>query len=157
MIDQIDRRLVVLLQRDARKTVKGLAEELGIAASTCLERIRGLQSRGVITGFHAEVNIPATGRTLQALVSVRLSPKTGDVVDRFVDHVWQLPETLSVTLLSGVDDVHVHLGVPDSEHLRHIVLTEIAGFPGVADERTALIFEHRRKTELVPLSTKGGR
>ncbi len=151
MIDRIDGRLVALLQRDARQTVKALAEQVGIAASTCLERIRALQARGVVRGYHADVDLGSLGRPLQALVSVRLQPKTHDTVERFVEHVWNLPETISVTLLSGIDDVAVHLAVADSEALRRVVLNAIASFPGVVDERTSLVFEHRRKHELTPL------
>ena len=109
-IDKIDRQLLALLQNDARRTIKGMAEQIGIAPSTCLERIRSLQHRRVITGFHAEVDPVAVGRRLQAMVSVRMNPKTDAVVERFIDHVWKLPETMSVTLLSGIDDVAVHLG-----------------------------------------------
>ena len=151
MIDDLDGRLIRLLQNDARQTIKGLADQLGIAPSTALERIRSLQRRGVVTGYHAEVDTAQVGRSLQALVSVRMNPKTDAVLERFIDHVWSLPETMSVTLLSGVDDVQVHLGVPDSNHLRRIVLSEIASHPGVVDERTSLVFAHRRKHELGPL------
>lgn len=151
MIDELDGRLIRLLQNDARQTIKGLADQLGIAPSTALERIRSLQRRGIVTGYHAEVDPAQVGRSLQALVSVRMNPKTDAVLERFIDHVWSLPETMSVTLLSGVDDVQVHLGVPDSNHLRRIVLSEIASHPGVVDERTSLVFAHRRKHELGPL------
>ena len=154
MIDQTDRRLVALLQRDARQTVKALAGQVGIAASTCLERIRSLQARGVVRGYHAEVDFAALGRPLQALVSVRLQPKTHETVERFVEHVWQLPETVSVTLLSGIDDVAVHLAVADSEALRRVVLNAVASFPGVVDERTSLVFEHRRKHEISVLPAR---
>lgn len=154
MIDALDRRIVALLQRDARQTVKAIAEQAAIAPSTCLERIRSLQARGVIRGYHAEVDLSALGRPLQAMVAVRLSPKTQEAVERFVEHVWARPETLSVTLLSGADDVQVHVAVPDSEHLRRIVLSAIASYPGVVDERTSLIFEHRRKTDVLPATAE---
>jgi DNA-binding Lrp family transcriptional regulator len=154
MIDETDRRLLTLLQNDARQTIKGLADQIGTAPSTCLERIRSLQQRRVITGFHAEVDPVAIGRHLQAVVSVRMNPKTDAVLERFIDHVWNLPETLAVTLLSGTDDVAVHLGVSDTDHLRRIVLSEIASHPGVVDERTSLVFAHRRKHNLSVLPGK---
>jgi DNA-binding Lrp family transcriptional regulator len=151
MIDHLDQRLLALLQFDARQTVKALADQLGIASSTCIERMRNLQTRGVIRGFHAEVDLPSTGRTLQAMVSVRIMPKSQETLERFVEHVWSLPETIAVTLLSGTDDVQVHLAVGDSEQLRRVVINDIANYSGVVDERTALVFEHRRKHEFPPL------
>jgi DNA-binding Lrp family transcriptional regulator len=151
-LNSTDRQLIALLQVDARQTVKALADQLGIAPSTCLERMRNLQTRNIIKGFHADVDLSAMGRTLQAIVSVRIMPKSQEVLERFFDHVWTLPETIAVTLLSGTDDVQVHVGVADSEQLRRVVINDIANFPGVIDERTALVFEHRRKHEISTLN-----
>ncbi len=152
MIDELDSRIVALLQHDARQTVKALAEQLDVAPSTCIDRMRALQTRGIIRGFHAEVDLDQVGRTLQAMVSVRIMPKSQEVLERFVEHVWGLPECIAVTLLSGVDDVQVHLAVADSEQLRKVVINDIANYAGVVDERTALVFEHRRKFQLAPLT-----
>jgi DNA-binding Lrp family transcriptional regulator len=139
------------LQRDARLTNKAIADAVGIAASTCLERIRLLVERGVITGFHAEVALSALNRDIQAMVAVRLLPKTKETIDRFYEHVWQQPETIAIFLQSGSDDVLIHLAVPNTSRLRELVIDKIASFPGVIDERTSLVFEHRRKAELHPL------
>ncbi len=139
------------MQRDARQTNKAIADVVGIAPSTCLERIRLLVERGVITGFHAEVALSALNRDIQAMVAVRLLPKTKETIDRFYEHVWSQPETIAIFLQSGSDDVLIHLAVPDTSRLRELVIDKIASFPGVIDERTSLVFEHRRKAELHPL------
>ncbi len=150
-IDPIDEQILEHLQRDARLSNKAVAEAVGIAPSTCLERIRSLVDRKVITGFHAEVDFNALNRAIQAMVSVRLLPKTKETIDRFYAHIWSLPETISVYLQSGSDDMLIHLAVSDTSHLRELVIDKIASFPGVIDERTSLVFEHRRKTELHPI------
>lgn len=147
-LDPLDIRLIEELQRDARLSNKELAAIVGIAASTCLERVRSLRARGVITGQHTEVALDALNRTLQAMVAVRLLPKTKDLIDRFVEHLWAQPETMAVYLLSGTDDVLIHLGVPSTERLRELVIDKIASFPGVVDERSSLVYEHRRKPVL---------
>jgi DNA-binding Lrp family transcriptional regulator len=147
-IDSIDEQILEHLQRDARLSNKAIAEAVGIAPSTCLERIRSLVERRVITGFHAEVDFDALNRSIQAMVSVRLLPKTKETIDRFYDHVWNLPETVAVYLQSGSDDLLIHLAVANTSHLRELVIDKIASFPGVIDERTSLVFEHRRKTAL---------
>src|SRR5207248_10737156 len=72
VVDDVDRAMLELLARDARITNQRLAERAGIAPSTALARLRSLRERGVIRGFHAEVDLAALGRPLQALVAVRL-------------------------------------------------------------------------------------
>lgn len=143
--------ILAALQSDARQTNRSLAQSVGLAASTALDRTRDLERRGVVTGYHAAVHLRSLGRRLQAFVSVRVSPKSAEVVDRIVDHLWNLPETTAVFLVSGADDLMVQLAVRDTDHLREVVLAEIASLDGVVDETTSLIFEHRRKTVIEPL------
>ena len=71
-LDEIDRHLVRELARDARQANNALAERVGIAPSTCLGRVRALRERGVIRGYHADVDQAALGRPLQAMIAVRL-------------------------------------------------------------------------------------
>ncbi len=149
-LSEIELRILALLQADPRQTNRALADALGIAPSTALNRVRDLESRGVLAGFQARVDLGALGRGLEAMVSIRLQPKNAETVDRFVDHVWALPETIGLYLVSGANDALVHLAVRDSQALRETVLNGISNFPGVVDEQTSLIFDHRSKTEIEP-------
>lgn len=146
-----DHALVEALQADARQTNRALAAKAGLAPSTTLNRVRELENRGVITGYHADVDLSALGRDLQALVFVRLQPKNDETVTRFVDHIWAMPETIAIHLISGTEDIVVHLAVSDTEALQRAVLNQISNFSAVVDERTSLVFQHRRKAVVDPL------
>lgn len=149
-MNDIDAALVRSLQADGRRTNRSLAEDVGLAPSTTLQRVRDLERRGVITGYHAEVDLQHLGRAVEAMIFVRLRPKTDEVVQSFIDHVWALPDVLAVHLISGAEDALVHVAVPDTESLRRAALREIADHPAVVDERTTLVFEHRRKHVIDP-------
>ena len=82
---------------------------------------------------------------------MRLQPKNDETVSRFVDHIWAMPETVAIHLISGTEDIVVHLAVADTGALQRAVLNQISNFPGVVDERTSLVFEHRRKPVVEPL------
>src|SRR5271154_3780487 len=71
-LDEYDRHIVRELARDARTPNNALAERVGIAPSTCLGRVRSLRERGVIRGYHADVDPAALGLALQALIAIRL-------------------------------------------------------------------------------------
>ena len=150
-MDATDRQIVMELQRDARRSNKDLAAAVGVAPSTMLTRIRSLEERGVLRGYHADVDPVALGRPVRATVSVRLQPKSRDVVERFVQHVWSLEETESISLVTGAFDVLIDLSVPDVSTLGSRVLNEIATFDAVVDEQTTLVLEQRRKSVLPPL------
>lgn len=100
-MDELDSAIVEHLQRDARQTNRDLARKLGIAPSTCLERVRALRNRGVITGYHAAVDLRALNRPVQALLSVQVRPLSREVVEGFKQYAAGLPEVLSVFVVAG--------------------------------------------------------
>jgi len=150
-IDEVDRRILVELQADARRPNKSLAESAGVSPSTMLHRVRSLESRKIIKGYHADVDLASIGRPVEALVFIRLQPKSPEVVRELVTSVWSLEETTEVTLLTGPYDILVHLCVADVASLSRVVMTSIASAPNVVDEQTSIVFEHRRKQVVVPL------
>jgi DNA-binding Lrp family transcriptional regulator len=149
-ISESDMALLRLLQKNARMTNKDLARAVGIAESTCLERVRSLRERGIISAWRAEVDLAAIGRPLRALISVRLQPKTTESVRSFQAEMLDAPETLSITTVTGADDFVVEAAVSDVEHLRVFVLEHITSRPDVVDARTAVVYEHLRKAVVEP-------
>ena len=152
-MDSVQRTIVGALQRDARITLRALADRVGLAPSSTSVRLRDLEESGVIRGYHAEVDLDALGRPIQAMVFVKLSPSDASTVQHFIDAVSAMPETLAVHLISGVEDALIHLAVPDVDWLRDVVVGRISALPEVADERTSLIFEHQRIHEVAHLES----
>ncbi|HTU85285.1 MAG TPA: Lrp/AsnC family transcriptional regulator [Solirubrobacteraceae bacterium] len=144
LVDDVDRAMLELLAHDARITNQRLAERVGIAPSTALARLRSLRERGVIRGFHAEVDLAALGRPLQALIAVRLTVHERDQIDDFTNAVRALPGVLMVFHLTGVTDYLVWVAAADAQDLREFVVDHLATHPSVAHAETSLIYEHRR-------------
>lgn len=152
-LDRTDFALIRLLRKNARMPNKDLAEAVGIAPSTALERVRQLRNDRAILGYHAEVAPAAVGIALQAMVAVRLARHSRALVESFHDHLLALPEVLSFYHLAGADDFLVHVGVRDSDHLRDFALTAFTEREEVAHIETRLIFEFRRNPELPVYAT----
>ena len=150
-LDRIDRDLVVALQNNARISNKDLAALVGLAPSTCLERVRALRARGVLRGFHAEVDRSALGRSLEAMVAVRVRPHSRENVDLFWRYVLELPEVIEVFHVTGADDFLVHVGVPDMNDLRDFVLDRLTVRAEVAHVESHLIYAQGRRPILEPL------
>ena len=151
-LDATDSTLLALLQNDARRTNRDLAKALGVAPSTCLERVRSLHRRGMIVGYHAQVDLAAIGRPLQAFIAARVRPPNRAVIDGFRAYVEQLPEVLSIFVVAGSDDFLIHVAVRDTDQLQALVLDKLTRRKELADVRTSLVYEHMRKTEITPLS-----
>src|SRR5512146_1794014 len=142
-LDDIDRRIVHELARDARLPNNALAERVGIAPSTCLGRVRSLRERGVIRGYHADVDPAALGMPLQAMIAVRLQSHARSRIRAFVADVAGLPEVLNVFFLAGKDDFLLHVAAASTASLREFVET-LSSNGDVSYTETSLIFEHIR-------------
>ena len=149
-MDKIDLEILDLLQRDGRASKADIGRQVGLTPAAILERLRKLETSGTIRGYHADVDPRALGRDVDALISVRLSPKTGDLVGRLVDGLLLLDDVVAVTLLTGPSDLLVHVNVPDIAALRALVLDHIPGFDGVVDEQTMIVFERHEKHVVAP-------
>ncbi|GAT69314.1 Lrp/AsnC family transcriptional regulator [Planomonospora sp. ID91781] len=147
-MDELDTEIIRLLQTDARRSNRELARLLGIAPSTCLERVRALTRRGVIRGYHAEIDHAALNRSVQAMVSVQVRPLSRAVIDSFKESVSALPQVLSVFVLAGGDDFLLHVAVQDLDHLHGFLLDRLSQRREIAGFRTSVIFQQVRNPVL---------
>ena len=143
-LDRTDRAILALLQKDARLSNKELATRVGIAQSTCSERVRRLERMGVFLGFHAEIDPRLVGVGLQAMIAVRLQLHERSQVDRFRRYAESLPEVVAFFHMAGDDDFLIHVVAQDSDHLRDIAMGAFTSLPEVTHIETSIIFEHTR-------------
>lgn len=155
-LDRTDRRIVAALQEDARLSNKALAARVGIAPSTCSERLKRLEAAGVFRGFRAIVDPAVLGIGLQAMITIRLRRHAAAEVDAFRAHATAMPEVVSASHVTGRNDFLVHVVVRDADHLRELAVSGFTTMPEVDHIETSLIFEHVGKDALPDL-TPGGR
>ncbi|WP_203136863.1 Lrp/AsnC family transcriptional regulator [Microbacterium sp. JZ31] len=150
-LDELDERIVAILEQDGRITNADLAAALDVAPSTAHTRVRSLVERGVIRGFHASVDHNRLGRGLQAIVGVTLRPGSRhDAIVQFADEVRRLPEVLQLFFVGGVDDFLVHIAVEGSSDVRRFVVDHLSAQQSVASTRTSIIFEYHRNAVAAP-------
>lgn len=140
-----DIQIIKILMKNARITNKALSERVGLSQSGCLERVRRLEERGVIRGYHAEIPPQAAGVGIQALVGVRLRRHTRRVVARFRSYALALPEVVSLFHVTGDFDFFVVVAARDMDHLRDFGLDSLTTRPEVLQIRTSLMFEAIRR------------
>jgi DNA-binding Lrp family transcriptional regulator len=143
-LDDVDRRLIALLAADARMPNNRLAERAGVAPSTALSRVRALRRRGVIRGFHADIDLAALERPLQAMIAVRLSVHSREQIESFTAHVRALPGVLSIFHMTGATDYLLWVAMADAAQLREFVVEHLASSPAVSHAETSLIYEQVR-------------
>lgn len=143
-IDRTDAVILAALQKNARISNKDLAATVGLAPSSCYERVRKLTESGAIRGFHADVNPAALGYAMEAMIAVRLGQHSREQYDAFRSAVLALDEVKAVHHLAGENDFLVHVMARDTTHLRDLALDHFITRPEVGHIETWLIFEHVR-------------
>ncbi|MCX4428479.1 Lrp/AsnC family transcriptional regulator [Streptomyces sviceus] len=141
-LDALDRALLRELQNDARQTNRDLAAKTGVSPSTSLERVRLLRERGVITGYHAALDLDAVGRSVQALISVRIRPPARPVIEGFREWAARLPEVIGLFVTSGTHDFLLHIAVSDVDGVYAFVIDRLTERREVADVQTTMAYEH---------------
>ena len=105
----------------------------------------------MIRGYHAEADLAALGREVQALISIRIRPPSRGNIEAFRDWAHRLPETVGVFVVSGRDDFLLHVAVPDTGALYAFVIDRLTERPEVADVNTSVVYQHLRKYVVEPL------
>ncbi len=148
MLDRIDIEILRLLQNDARLSNKALASAVGLAPSSCLERVRRMREQGVIRGAHLDVDPAALGIRLEAMIAVKLQQHARDAVLALEADLIDMEEVIALYHVAGGTDYLIHVAVRDADHLRRIALDRLGARSEIRDIETALIFGHRRRAEL---------
>jgi len=147
-LDKTDIAILAALYQDARMNNKDIAVLVGLAPSSCLERIKKLQSEQVIKGAKLNVDFQALGGNIQVMISIRLSDHSRPTVDTFQKQLARLPEVISLYHMGGENDFLLHASLSDTEHLRDFVFNAITARKEVNHVETALIYDHINGTVL---------
>jgi DNA-binding Lrp family transcriptional regulator len=147
-LDKTDIAILAALYKDARMNNKDIAVLVGLAPSSCLERIKKLQSEKIIQGAQLNVDFQALGGNIQVMISIRLADHSRQTVDTFQKQLATLPEVIVLYHMGGENDFLLHASLRDTEHLRDFVFNAITARKEVNHVETALIYNQVNGTEL---------
>ncbi|HSH46656.1 MAG TPA: Lrp/AsnC family transcriptional regulator [Longimicrobiales bacterium] len=145
MIDDIDRRILQLLQDDARTSNAAIARDVGLAPSAVFQRIRKLENEGIIQGYHARLDPTAIGQGLLAFVSVQTGK--GARARETADMLAGIPEVLEVHRVVGDDCFFLKIRVRDTSALGALLDEKIQRLPPVASTRTTIVLSTAKQSE----------
>lgn len=151
-LDNLDLRIIEILQANARETQVDIARDVGLAPSAVLERIRKLEARGLIRGYTALVDPRLLALPLLAFVAVR-TDETG-LDDRVAHALAESPEVLEVHHVAGDDCYLIKVRARDAEHLGVLLRSRFGRIPGVRSTRTTIVLETVKETPRLPIGRR---
>lgn len=137
-IDDTDRRLLRLLQTDARMSITELAERVNLSATPCARRIKRLEDSGVITGYYTQTNAQKLGYPLAVFIAISMDRHTADRFEQFEDKVRSFDEVISCSIVTGrSEDYLIKVRVRDMAHYEEFLLHRLNRIEGVAQVHTS--------------------
>ncbi len=137
--DNLDRRLLALLQQNAREPVSHLARKLNVARTTVLARINKLENSGIISGYSVVLGKSVSENALHASVGISLQPKAGPKVLKAIS---AMPEVYSLWSVSGEFDYLALLRAQTSQQLDNL-LDQIGLMEGVNNTHTSILLSKK--------------
>jgi len=130
-LDDIDCKILEILQKDGRITNARLAKEVGLSAPPMLERVKKLERNGIIQGFRAILDARRLGRAMFVFVALNLDIKALAEVDRIEAQFTDMPEILESHHIAGEIDLLLKVNVIDQEHFKQFVIGTLAKIEGI--------------------------
>jgi Lrp/AsnC family transcriptional regulator, leucine-responsive regulatory protein len=150
-LDDIDRKLIVALQADAKMTVGELADRVGLSPSPCARRVRILEDSKVIKGYAAIVDQAKVGLPISAFASVKLERQREDALDRFGKAVERWPEVVDCYLMTGHHDYLLRIVVSDLEAYEAFLRDKLTRLSDVASIQTGFSLKQIKRSDVFPL------
>ena len=138
-VDDLDRDILVTLQREGRMSNLALARQLELSPSAMLGRVRRLEESGAIRGYRAVVDPAALGIHVQAVVAVRLREHSEQAIKDFEAAVKGITGVRACYHVTGQFDMLMWLALRDLDHLSQMIRGDLARIPGVMQLETMLI------------------
>jgi len=145
-LDKLDRKILALLQKDGRLSMKDLGEQVGLSITPCIERVKRMERDGIISGYYARVNPAALGASLLMFVQITLSNKSGEMFEQFRREVLRIPQVLECHLVSGDFDYIIKARIQEMSEYRKLLGDILLQLPGAAQSKSYVVMEEIKET-----------
>src|SRR5689334_24155159 len=148
-MDGIDFKILELLMSEGRMTWAELGSQLGLSAPAAADRVRQLESHGVIKQFAALVDPASLGYGLAAFIAVNLDRPQHRA--GFLERIQELPEVQECHHVAGDDDYWLKVRCLNTRHLDWLLSDQLKAIAGVIRTRTTIVLSTPKETSAVPL------
>lgn len=150
MIDQRDCEIAKILQANARVSNAEIARQIGSAPSAVFERVRKLEERGIVRGYHASVDPKAVDLGQLSFMFIRSNDRPGAVTT--AARLAEIPEILELHHVAGEDCFLAKVRTRDAEALGRLLRERLSGIDTIASTRTTIVLDTVKETFELPLS-----
>ena len=153
-LDNTDRRILRVIQEEARVSNAELAERVGLSPSPCWRRVRTLEENGVIERYVTLVNAKAVGLPINVFATVTLEKQAESALELFEKAVKKRPEVMECNLMTGEFDYLLRVVVPDLAAYERFLMDHLTRIKGIASIKSSFSLKQVSYKTALPLSDK---
>ena len=152
ILDDIDRKILKILQRDSHLTVKELAARVHLSPSPVFERQKRLEREGYIERYMAVVNSHKDGNGIMVLCNIRLKQHTQDLIQEFMDVVQNIDEITECYNTSGDYDFLIKVYAHDMKRYQQFMLNTLGKIDCIGSLHSIFVIDETKNTRGVPVT-----
>jgi len=149
-LDKIDLKILQQLQDNGKITNLQLSEEIGLSPAPTLERVRKLESSGIITGYHAIVNEKILGMGIKAFIQLSLERQVENSLNTFSERMAEIEEVVECHLVTGTCDFMLKVIVKDIAAFENLITNKLGNVEVIRNMQTMVILSQTKVSAIVP-------
>jgi Lrp/AsnC family transcriptional regulator, leucine-responsive regulatory protein len=149
--DRIDRKILEILQLNAKITNSQLSKDVGLSPAPTLERVKKLEGAGIIESYHARLSAPAIGLGVCTFITVTLTGHKKQNIDSFVKQVNNIPEVIECHHVTGQGDFMLKVVAADIAAYQQLVVEVINEIPEIDNTHTTVVLSTFKDAKIMPI------
>lgn len=142
-LDDLDRKILEILQKDGRASHVNIARQLGVGHTRVRDRILRMEDAGVIAGYRAILNPAVLGQGVLCIVQLQTDQRMD--FDKLIDEILAIDEVVEVTNVTGEVDAHIRVWARDVPHLREILYDKLSLLPAHRSTSSTIVLKRWTK------------
>jgi Lrp/AsnC family leucine-responsive transcriptional regulator len=150
-LDKFDLAILAVLQQDARASLQDISARVGLSSTPCWNRIRRMESEGVIRGYTVRIDPAAVGFAETVIVQVTLESHSDETLYEFGRILGEIPEVLEAFLVSGDFDYLIRIAVRDTKDYERLLREKLYRIPGIRHSKSSFVLRRLKEAD-IPLT-----
>ena len=150
-IDNIDRKILRMLQENSKITNSYLSKQIGLSPAPTLERVRKLEKKGIISGYHAQLNLSKIGLGVSTFVLVSLKEHNKKNINIFLDKINKVTNVIECHHITGTGDFILKVVSENIASYQKLMLDKISEIEATDSLQSMVILSTFKDTKVMPL------
>ena len=147
-LDNFDIAILTVLRDDARASLQDISNKVGLSTTPCWNRIKKMETEGVIQGYTVRIDPAAIGFTETVIVQVTLESHNDETLYAFGKALGEIPEVLEAFLVSGDYDYYIRIAVRDTRDYERLLREKLYRIPGIRHSKSSFVLRRLKESEI---------